>query len=312
MSFCSYNTRGLNNKISFYKDFIASSKIGLIALLETHVKKENAAFISKLVAPRFCWIFNYECHQNGRIWLGWDPGVWSVSNVRIHSQHISCKVLLLATNDAFFASFIYASNDYIERRLLWNDLLVFNSNSVSTSSMPWTLSGDFNTYLNLHESNVDRGLTIDMREFKDFVDYADVFDLNFTGQLFTWWDCHHPSPTYRKLDRVLVNAAWVSVFSMSTTQFSSRGLSDHCPAITHLGISVPKGFKPFQVFQHVIQHTDFLSTVEEAWSVVIHGDPWYILSMKLKKVKAGLKRLNNSCGNLHEAVVQARIALASF
>ncbi|XP_063942672.1 uncharacterized protein LOC135150335 [Daucus carota subsp. sativus] len=288
-------SKRLNNKISYYKDFIASRKLGLIALLETHVKEENAAFISKQVAPKFTWLFNYEHHSNGRIWLGWDPGFWSISDVHVHSQHISCKVSSISLNDAFFASFIYASNDYIERRLLWNDLLNHNANLVVVSSMPWT-----------------GGLSIDIREFRDFTDSADVFDLNYSGQFFTWWDCNHSNATQRKLDRVLVNASWINFFSMSTAHFPSRGLSDHCPAITYLGISAPKVFKPFQIFQHVIQHSDFLSTVEEAWNIVTHGEPWYVLSTKIKRVKAGLKRLHNSCGNLHEAVIQARHALTSF
>ena len=312
MVFCSYNTRGLNNKISFYKDFIASRKLGLIALLETHVKKENATFVSKLVAPKFSWLFNYDHHHNGRIWLGWDPDFWSISDVHVHSQHISCKVSSLPSNHVFFASFIYASNDYIERRLLWNQLINFNSNIVAVSSMPWVITGDFNVYLNMHETNVDRGLSIEIQEFRDFAEAIDVFDLNFSGQFFTWWDCNHSKPVQRKLDRVLVNASWVSIFSMSTAQFPPRGLSDHCPAITYLGVSNPKVFKPFQIFQHVIQHQDFYSTVEEAWNIDIHGDPWYILSMKIKRVKAALKRLNKSCGNLHEAVIQARHALTSF
>ena len=142
MDFCSYNTRGLNNKISFYKDFIASNKIGLVALSETHVKQESASFVCKLVAPRFSWVFNYECHPDGRLWLGWDPNVWNISGIQIHAQHISCQVTSVQQHFTFFASFIYAVNDYVERRLLWNDLILFK-NSLDENA-PWVLSGDFN------------------------------------------------------------------------------------------------------------------------------------------------------------------------
>ena len=106
MIFCSYNTRGLNNKIAFYKDFIASNKLGLIALVETHVKQDSASFVSNLIAPKLNWLFNYDCHHNGRIWLGWDPVMWSISDIRTHAQHISCKVSSVESNINFYASFI--------------------------------------------------------------------------------------------------------------------------------------------------------------------------------------------------------------
>lgn len=70
--------RGLNNKVSFIKDLIQDNKFGLIALLETLVKKDLANSTAYLVSPRFKWIFNYENHYNGRIWLGWDPSTWTV------------------------------------------------------------------------------------------------------------------------------------------------------------------------------------------------------------------------------------------
>ena len=124
-----------------------------------------------------------------------------------------------------------------------------------------------------------------MREFRDIVDTLDIFDLNFSGKFYTWWDSNLSSPIFKKLDRVLVNANWPDVFPLSRAQFFSRGLSDHSPTMTYLGVEAPKLFKPFQVFQHIIENPSFLHTVDSAWCEPIHGDPWFILSMKLKRVK---------------------------
>ena len=311
MIFCSYNTRGLNNKVSFYRDFITTHKLGLVALLETHVQKENATFVSKLVAPNFEWLFNYDHHLNGRIWLGWNPRFWSISEPVFHSQHISCKISSLEVDASFFATFIYASNDYIERRLLWNELVAFKD-SYDSGSSPWIVTGDFNVCLNLSELNRPGVVTIGMQEFNDCVDTLDIFDLNFSGKFYTWWDCNHENPSFRKLDRALVNEAWLSAFSLSRVNFMPRGLSDHSPAMIYLGINPEKLHRPFQLFQHMIDHADFLSTVETAWNAPIQGDPWYILSLKTKKVKDALKRLNKSLGNIHDSVVQARNALSLF
>lgn len=276
------------------------------------MKKENAASISNQVAPKFQWMFNYECHYNGRIWLGWDPSAWTISGVKVHSQHISCKATSLRAQLHFFVSFVYASTNYIERRDLWNDLFLVNSNLPDTNS-PWALSGDFNVCLKLEEaSNAPNVISIEMRDFIEAVEELDVFDLSYSGKLFTWSDCNHYAPIFKKLDRVLVNSGWTDVFSLSRAQFFPRGLSDHNPAVTFLGVDIPKLFKPFQVYQHIIQHADFLPAVANAWNSPVRGDPWFILSSKLKRVKHALKQLNLSNGNLHEAVNAARNALLLF
>lgn len=312
MYFCSYNSRGLNNKISFYKDFIASNKIGLIALLETHVKQESAPFVSNLVASRFQWLFNYDHHYNGRIWLGWDPELWKISDCTTHAQHISCNITSIGTGISFFASFIYASNDHLERRILWRDLLQLKSTQFSTGILPWIFTGDFNVCLNLDEISTDSVISLDMREFRDVVNSLEISDLNYSGKFFTWWDCNPHSPLHKKLDRVMVNDAWLTVFPLSRAQFLSRGLSDHSPGLIFLGHCFGRLRKPFQVFNFIIDHPEFLSKVADAWNENIRGDPWFVLSMKLKRAKAALKLLNSASGNLHDAVISARNALLAF
>lgn len=53
IDFCSYNIRGLHNKLSFAKDFLSVNNCGIAALLETHVKQEDADFYSSAVAPHY-------------------------------------------------------------------------------------------------------------------------------------------------------------------------------------------------------------------------------------------------------------------
>ena len=140
-------------------------------------------------------------------------------------------------------------------------------------------------------------ITTGVRDFQEVLETLNIFDLRFSGHLFTWWDCNHSDPVLKKLDRVLVNEAWISIFPMSRTHFLPRGLSDHNPAVTFLGLNQETLKKPFQIFQFLLEHPDFLRTVEEAWCFTVLGDPWYILSMKLKRVKDALKRLNRNFGN---------------
>lgn len=87
--FCSFNVRDLNNKTAYVKDFLLSNRFSLIALLETRVKVQNASAISSFLAPSFSWEFNYNNHPNGRIWLGWDPLIWTVNILLVSDQLIS-------------------------------------------------------------------------------------------------------------------------------------------------------------------------------------------------------------------------------
>ena len=58
IDFCSYNIRGLNNKVHFVKNFLIENKISFIGLLETRVKKDVAKIISSEIDRSFCWIDN--------------------------------------------------------------------------------------------------------------------------------------------------------------------------------------------------------------------------------------------------------------
>lgn len=70
--------------------------------------------------------------------------------------------------------------------------------------------------------------------------------------------------------------------------------------------------KPFQVFQHLINHPDFLWIVRNAWADNVSGNIWVALRAKLNLVKDGQKGLNNKRGNLNAKVDRARVDLSTF
>ena len=310
IDFCSFNVRGLNNKAPFVKDFLRSNKISLIGLIETRVHKDVAKNISSEIDRCFNWLDNYDCHHGGRIWVGWNPFFWDVSLLARSSQHITCSVFQKHLKVDFVITFIYGLNSGIERRLLWEELL---SVGRLVGDSAWVLSGDFNVCLNILEKQGGRVCwNRDMEEFRDCVLKLGLTDLRYNGNLFTWCDGFSPSPVYRKLDRVLVNASWLVRFDLSSANFPNRGLSDHSPATTDLGIARTQPPKPFQCFNFICEHPLFLSTVSRCWNTAIRGDPWFILTSKLKLVKSGLKSINNNLGNIHAKVCQDRAALADF
>lgn len=304
---CTYNIRGLNNKQEYMKDFIANNKLSLVAVMETHVQQDHSAVISRKLARNFSWVFNYNHHVNGRIWVGFDCLVWSFTVVTMSAQHITGLVKKIGSGESFVVSFVYGLNTMQERRLLWGELAAVRSTiPVGTA---WVILGDFNVCLGPDETNKGSVWTSSMLEFKDFLTCEGLVDLNCSGPEFTWWDSNKRDPCFRKLDRCVVNGDWMNKFSVSKALFLPRGLSDHSPILVSLGIEHKRVSKPIQFFVHLIHAPGFLEAVADAWNVDVAGDPWYILTSKLKIVKDVLRNLNNSVGNLHSKVEAARTSL---
>lgn len=179
-------------------------------------------------------------------------------------------------------------------------------------SQPWGIIGDFNVCLGPLEASNGTNWNAGMIEFKDFIAQQSLSDLRCTGPVYTWWDCKVHSPSYKKLDRCLVNGAWLGKYALSHARVLPRGLSDHCPVTVSLGIQYDIIRRPFAFFNHLIRVPEFLDEVRSAWNIEVRGDPWFILTSKLKRVKDAMRRLNTSKGNLHSEVEETRSALLSF
>ena len=250
LDFCSFNLRGLHNKIPFVRDFVHNMQFNLFAAIETRVKEKDALALSAKVHRGFNWLFNYQYHRNGRIWLGWNPLFWSVRHLVSSAQQISCQVTRLSDKVSFVWTVVYAFNDVCDRRSLWIELNHINDQWIEIGSgQPWCVSGDFNSFL--FSSETTGSLPRDSRivtEFRDCVNNIGITDLQYSGEKFTWRDCNLDNPLMRKLDRVLVNCRWLATFDLSSAQFMARGLSDHNPAAISLGIAVARLANLFKYF----------------------------------------------------------------
>lgn len=141
--FC-WNIRGLNSpsRQRVVRSFIASNKLLVGGILETHVAEENATSVLAATLPGWRMENNYCCSELGRIWLVWDPSV-SVLVFKKSEQMILCSIKVPDVASSFAAAFVYGKNTDIERRLLWEDIS-FLAPSSPLCDTPWLLMGDFN------------------------------------------------------------------------------------------------------------------------------------------------------------------------
>ena len=122
---------------------------------------------------------------------------------------------------------MYAVNEVAGRVQLWDELKV----RYDLFESPWVVLGDFNYMLD--ES--DHGPERIHREgaFDELVNIMDdclLSDLEFSGIRNTWTNFRDGG--YRiseKLDRVLVNDAWIDAFPSARALFDSSNVSYHSP-----------------------------------------------------------------------------------
>ena len=314
VKFASWNIRGLNDPLKQreVRSFVKFHALDFICLLETRVRTPNRDRIFSSLFSGWRLFHNYEHAQLGRIWICGNPEKVSIDIIHSLDQAMLCHITVLESNISFWFSAVYASNNYMDRSILWRHLLWCEP---LVGQNPWMIMGDFNTTrFSSERSGGNMVNDTAMNDFHECLFSLELADVPFLGPLFTWMN-RQAGVNFiaRKLDRCLQNESSLDIFPNAFTEVLPPGLSDHCPLVTSLRVnSVPRPRKliPFKFFNFWADHPDFIGLVKEAWSYEVFGTPMFRLTRKLKSVKATLKAFNfRSFSGLHERVVAARQAL---
>ncbi|PWA53039.1 RNA-directed DNA polymerase, eukaryota, Reverse transcriptase zinc-binding domain protein [Artemisia annua] len=206
------------------------------------------------------------------------------------NQVMHVQVNVKADNKAFFVSFVYPHNYYIDRRVLWHELEVHGS---LMRDKPWVLLGDFNASLFLEDkSGGGYEPTIAINEFKDCVNNIEVSDLNSSGLHFTWNQKPKGSNgVLKKLDRVMGNVKFSDDFPGSFAIFQPYRISDHSPCVLRIPTLTKKKPKPFKFFNFLTYKPGFLDVVREGWSNDIQWHNIFKVVKRLKGLKSPIRKL---------------------
>ncbi|XP_074298732.1 uncharacterized protein LOC141629659 [Silene latifolia] len=140
MIISSWNIRGFNDPIKQQevRGYLATNKIEVFGLLETRVRLNKAAAISRMFSSHRI-LNNYSHHYNGRIWVFLDTRLVTLLSSRIHDQLIHLELLHHVSNKVVHMSFVFGSNDADIRETLWNEM-----RQLATMVTDWIVLGDFN------------------------------------------------------------------------------------------------------------------------------------------------------------------------
>ncbi|KAJ9536539.1 hypothetical protein OSB04_un000291 [Centaurea solstitialis] len=255
------------------------------------------------VFRRWSWVSNHShCSSGTRIIVAWDSSMVDVMVLETHSQFIHCDVRFRDSLDQFFVSIVYGANRGNERQCLWSGLRKFR---VLMGAKPWLVAGDFNCLLFPHDAldGMSRR-NADMMAFASCVEDVELFDIRFGGIHHTW--CQKPKEEAglrRKLDRILANTEFTSLFQDVSVRFLPRGLSDHSPGLASFKGDLRKRNFSFKFDNFLAHDPKFLDIVKRGWESSVEGTFMFRLLSKLKRLKTPLRRLRSSHGNLSEKTI---------
>lgn len=118
--------------------------------------------------------------------------------------HVSGKNIQTPT----YIIFVYDSSNRNKRKILWKDLKC----ALPRDQHPCIIMGDFNAILSSIDKKSIHAKGRRCNLFGHFVDSCNLQDLRYVGPVFTW----QRSGTMERLDRALVNDAWISAFPQCT------------------------------------------------------------------------------------------------
>ncbi|GJU63647.1 RNA-directed DNA polymerase, eukaryota, reverse transcriptase zinc-binding domain protein [Tanacetum coccineum] len=179
-----------------------------------------------------------------------------------------------ADKKEMFCSFVCAHNRYVQRRELWQKLVAHKSYIRNRS---WCLLGDFNVSLHADEKSVGSSyIDTGMRDFQEYVGAIEMSDVNSTGLRFTWNQTPKgKNGVLKKIDRIMANLGFYTLFVGSSAIFQPYHSSDHSPTV----LRVP---------------------------MISLSKPRLSMVKRLKLLKNPLRKLLYDHGNLHENVNKLR------
>lgn len=288
MKIASWNIRGFNHplKQNGAKHLIRSNQLDILAILESKCSwsKIQKFIQNKLVGWSF--IDNFANANGGRIVIFWNPASVDLEEIQKHGQIVHCIVKCKVSSVTTRISFIYAANSLISRREVWQNLCDYGDQL----NDPWLILGDFNNVLKPDERcNGSLVRPYETRNFEDCCSALGLLDLQSVGQLFTWSN----NTVLCKLDRVMVNQAWLATGRFGVANFlPATCISDHSPALVSLLNQSPRDRPSFRFFNMWTLHSDFISIVASSWLSEIRGTAQFVLCKKLNLLKSSLKLLN--------------------
>lgn len=301
MKISCWNIRGFYKplKQKSVRSLTKSHKLVVVCLLESKMNLEALNQATRLHFSKMSFLYNLSSLKI-RVLILWDARVAKITIIDMNDQLIHVRIESIRTAVSFQATFVYGLHNRSYRKQLWSALNQLGANI----SEPWTVMSDFNSYISPDDKiggNIIKNHEI--TDFRECVDQLQLMDLASVGCYYTWIK----GEVCSKLDRVLVNNAWLTSNVNDFAEFLPPGcILDHSCYILSLNKTIASTKKSFRFLNMWALHKDFLRLVSNNWNSHINGTRQYVIKQKLSSLKRPLQSLNDR--NFSHISTRAKLA----
>jgi hypothetical protein len=210
-----------------------------------------------------------------------------VSIQNYSKNHINAVIYSEALDVRWKFSGFYGNLEVCKRRESWALLRHLKS----FSPIPWLCCGDFNGTLDASEKKGGaRRPGTQMKEFQNALEHCRLCDMGFNGSRYTWSNKRHDDYfTEERLDRVVANLEFASLFPRLCVEVIAARTSDHAPLFCSLqGFTGGQqmGRKIFRFEAWWQKKHGFAKEVKQVWQVKTrHLDTWGVLKTKISNTR---------------------------
>ncbi|XP_075109284.1 uncharacterized protein LOC142181060 [Nicotiana tabacum] len=203
----------------------------------------------------------------------------------VDEQLIHGQIRIISKAFTFGFSAIYGLHTIKDRLSMWRKLRQIHS----LQQGPWLAIGDYNVVLQAQDRQHGTEVrAMETRDFKEYMLDTGMHELQYVGRNYTWTNNH----TYSRIDRGLVNAAWMMIMPNMKVQVLEPLVSDHSPLKLMTTQVQGKKNRPFRFFNCIADHHQFIQKMEQAWEGRNTFGMMQLVWNKLKKVKEAIKKIN--------------------
>lgn len=225
-----WNVRGMNtaDKQRNISHFVHKHKLGFVELLETKLHSHKISTCYNKLFPTWRSINNSDQHPRGRIWILWQESEFEVNALMSDAHFIQLELVCKSTQGRFALTVVYAPNELAERYALWDRLCTLSRSVLG----PWLVMGDFNNVLTVEERIGGLQPNVELMPFKECLSECGLEDMHSSARVFTW----NNGTIWSKIDRALINEAWIRDFSGVEAYFAPENVSDHSPILINFDV----------------------------------------------------------------------------
>ncbi|XP_071741231.1 uncharacterized protein [Rutidosis leptorrhynchoides] len=302
MKIATWNTRGLGNKDRGRKVgiLISNFQIQFIAIQETMVKNVSLRVLKEVW--RGVTYNGVQVPSRGR--SGGLVSCWR-DDCFILKDHFQCQSWLVTfltfiPNNVDVLIFnVYAPQNEVDKKEVWRHI----AKMIGKWNGPTCVLGDFNSTVAPNERLREEVDVVNMDNFNDFIARANLIDQNIQNDMFTW---DGPGGKKSRIDRILVNIEWLSLWPGAVVIAGDKNMSDHKPLIWGEKYLF-WGPKPFRFFNGWFEFRKFIEVCKNFWfSYEVQGYSAHIVFSKCKLLKKDLKAWSDA------NVIKNKIELASL